>query len=427
MNRFTFRFLLGITFFAGLMTGCSNDDETPYPKPKPVEEPTPKPEPMVIKERMDISLTPQQKEGVMLQNDFAFRLFNEDKKGNSSNSLISPLSLTMCLSMAANGASEEVRNEIVDNLLPGGGSLDELNSLNKYLVESLSDVDNSSILTLANSAWVDRKFTLLSPFSESIREYYNAESASLNMYSGEATDRINEWVNSTTNGLIPQLFTTAPACDLTLINTMYFNGAWWDPFEEKYTDKGMFSNENGSRKEVDFMNKYNPFNIAITSDYSVLQLPYGNKAFSFYALMPSEGHTLDLTAEKWDEIKNGMCFQEVIISMPKFETEYNVSDMQRKMESAGISKLFNSGDALINTVSPTALGGDLSMVHKTVFKVNEIGAEGAGLTAAFWCTAALDGGETPKTPEIILNRPFIYIVEEQSTGAILFIGAIRNL
>ncbi|MDE5886320.1 MAG: serpin family protein [Muribaculaceae bacterium] len=424
MNRFTFRFLLGITVFAGLMTGCSNDDETIYPKPtpKPVEEP------FVLKDRQDIALNSTQKEGIAMQNDFAFRLFNEDMTSTDNNSLISPLSITQCLSMAANGASEEVRNEIVDNLLPGGGSLEELNSLNKYLVESLVDVDNSSILTLANSAWVDKNFKILSPFAENIKEYYNAESSALDFSASNAVNKINEWVDKSTNGLIPTLFQAIPQDYVfILINAMYFNGAWFEPFEKNNTEKAVFHNEDGKAVEVEFMNNNSRFSYIISSAYSAVQLPYGNKAFSFYAVMPTEGQSFDMTEEKWNTIKAEMNSGDLVISMPKFETQYDVSEISEKMKTAGIAKLFNTSGALRNTVSPPLPESYVKMIHKTVFKVDEIGAEGAGLTGLGMEFLGPDGGETPKTPEIILNRPFIYIVEEQSTGAILFIGAVRNL
>ena len=423
MNRFSFYMAISILATGGMFAGCSNDDEAPYPSPTP----QPEEEPFVLKQRQDIVLNSLQKDGLIAQNDFAFRLFNIDVASTDKNSLLSPLSITQCISMAANGASEEVRDEIVGNFLPNGGSLDELNALNKYLVESLVDVDNSSILTLANSVWVDNKYNLLTQFSESVQEYYNAESDVLDMYSRQATNRINEWVSSTTNGLIPELFQSAPASDLTLINTMYFNGAWWDPFEKENTEKGIFNNENGNSQEVEFMHKNNIFKIAITSDYSALCLPYGNEAYSFYALLPAEGQSLDLTQEKWETIKKDMQSSRVVISMPKFETEYNVDDLHSKLEKIGMGSLFNTSGALRNTVTPNISDGTVDMVHKTVFKVNEIGAEGAGLTAVIWVTADLSGTTPPPPPEIILNRPFIYIVEEQSTGAILFIGAVRNL
>ena len=423
MNRFSFFVAFGMLAVGSVLTGCSNDDVAPEPNP------TPKPaeEPFVLKERKDIALNATQKEGIVMQNDFAFRLFGVDNKNNTSNSLISPLSLTMCLSMAANGASEEVRDEIVNNFLSNGGSLDELNTLNQYLAEALVDVDNSSTLTLANSAWVDKDYKILSPFADSIKGFYNAESSELDFSSPKAVDKINGWVSETTNGLIPTIFDFLSSdTKFLLINTMYFNGKWFSPFMKELTNKSVFNNEDGNAVEVEFMNQIGWLDYVITSDYSVAQLPYGNRAFSFYAVLPAEGQSLELTSEKWSNLKKEMDGGKVVISMPKFETRYEVKDIEEKMENVGISKLFNTPGALVNTVSPEFPTGKVKMIHKTVFKVDESGAEGAGLTGIGLVETASGEEVSSKTPEIILNRPFIYIVEEQSTGAILFIGAVRN-
>ena len=423
MNRFSFYMAIGMLAAGGMFAGCSNDDEAPYPSPTP----QPEEEPFVLKQRQDIVLNSLQKDGLIAQNDFAFRLFNIDVASTDKNSLLSPLSITQCISMAANGASEEVRDEIVGNFLPNGGSLDELNTLNQYLVESLTDVDNSSTLTLANSAWVDKDYKILSPFADSIKGFYNAESSELDFSSPKAVDKINGWVSETTKGLIPTIFDFLSSdTKFLLINTMYFNGKWFSPFMKELTNKSVFNNEDGKAVEVEFMNQIGRLDYVITSDYSVAQLPYGNRAFSFYAVLPAEGQSLELTSEKWSNLKKEMDGGKVVISMPKFETRYEVKDIEGKMENVGISKLFNTPGALVNTVSPEFPTGKVKMIHKTVFKVDESGAEGAGLTGIGLVETASGEEVSSKSPEIILNRPFIYIVEEQSTGAILFIGAVRN-
>ena len=423
MNRFSFYMAIGMLATGCMFTGCSNDDEAPYPSPTP----QPEEEPFVLKQRQDIVLNSLQKDGLRAQNDFAFRLFNIDVASTDKNSLLSPLSITQCISMAANGASEEVRDEIVGNFLPKGGNLTDLNNLNKYLLEALSEEDNSSVFTLSNSVWVHNKYSLLPVFSNAVKEYYNAESGGLDMFSLSAADRINSWINSTTNGLIPKLYEGAPGYDIVLINTMYFKGVWTTPFEEERTEKSQFFNEDGKLAEVDFMNSiYTQRLVDINSEYTVAQLNYGNKAFSLYAILPAEGTTLTLDAEKWIGMKEGMSKMDVNIALPKFEVEYTVAELENKMTQAGMKELFTSGEAFINTVTPKIGGSMVKICHKTVFKVNEKGAEGAGITEM---GALTFGGEEniTKTPTIVFNRPFIYIVEEQSTGAILFIGAVRNL
>lgn len=300
MNRFSFYMAIGMLATGCMFAGCSNDDVAPEPNPTP----QPEEEPFVLKQRQDIVLNSLQKDGLIAQNDFAFRLFNIDVASTDKNSLLSPLSITQCISMAANGASEEVRDEIVGNFLPNGGSLDELNTLNQYLVESLTDVDNSSTLTLANSAWVDKDYKILSPFADSIKGFYNAESSELDFSSPKAVDKINGWVSETTKGLIPTIFDFLSSdTKFLLINTMYFNGKWFSPFMKELTNKSVFNNEDGNAVEVEFMNQIGRLDYVITSDYSVAQLPYGNRAFSFYAVLPAEGQSLELTSEKWSNLK----------------------------------------------------------------------------------------------------------------------------
>lgn len=423
MNKYTFYFIFKVLCLCVVLTGCSKSEEEVEPTPQPNEEITQ----IELKERKDITLNPNQKSDVIWQNDLGLRIFNIDVSSNTSNSLISPLSITQCLSLAANGAGEQVAEEILSNVLHDGGNLNDLNTLNKFLVTALTEVDNSSILTFSNSVWVNQKYDLIPTFTSVIKDYYNAECFSLNMYAQEGANKINSWINSTTNGLIPKLFDHAPGTEIAIINTMYFKGIWSTPFEETLTKKNLFNNENGKPTEVDFMNAPHSMRMAtVNSDYTVVKLSYGNKAFSFYCLMPKEGVELSLTQEKWNKIKGAMSYKMASIALPKFEVSYTVPEMEEKMKRAGFSKLFTSGEAFSNCLSPNVNEIDVAMCHKTVFKVNEQGAEGAGMTEMGPITCGPDE-EGIESLNIVYNRPFIYIVEEQSTGAILFIGTVRNL
>ncbi|MDE6576656.1 MAG: serpin family protein [Muribaculaceae bacterium] len=430
MKRFSYSSLIGVLSLATCLTSCSNSEDEPNPKPNP----EPSPEEFVLKERQDISLTEIQKQGISMQNDFAFRLFKAHSKDNNDNSLISPLSVEMCVSMAANGASDNVRDEILNVLLPKGTTLDELNSFNKYLTASLIDVDNSSVFSLSNSVWVDQKFSLLTPFSESLSANYNALSEKLNLYSQEAAGTINYWINATTKGLIPKLYEAAPAQDFILINTMYFKGQWTVPFEEGKSEEGEFRCEDGTVSKVTFMKSdCEPFNSKITQDFTAVELPYGNEAFSLVGILPAEGTSLnsfisELTAEKWNDIREDMnSIKSVFVNLPRFETNYTIKDMGDIMTEAGIGRLFTDADVFINAITPYNLNGKVSMLHKTVFKVDEKGAEGAALTEIGWVSAPGPDVPIAPNPVITFDRPFIYIVAEKSTGAILFIGTVRNL
>lgn len=417
MKRFSFIPVAGLLLGSMMAVGCSDSDSTSD------IDPNKKPEKFELKERQDINLDSRQKAGVTLQNDFAFKFFNADAE--EGNSIVSPISLTTCLSMMANGASDAVKEEIVNTLLPAGGALTDLNALNKYLAEELSEADNSSTLLLSNSVWCHKTYTIAGAFANALSDSYKASTASLDMLSKSAADRINDWVNRTTNGLIPKVYESAPGSDISIINTMYFKGEWCTPFKAALTKNGTFTNADGSTVSIPFMtSEYLLRDVATTEEYTVVRIPYGNKAFSCYLLLPAEGTSSKLDAAGWKAIKERMSEKDLTVILPKFEMEHSVDKMEEKMKKAGVKRLFEESDALINATLP-AIKGDVCMRHKTAFKVSEQGAEGAGFTEDFLLTCDIETVTIPK--EVKFDRPFKFIIEEQSTGAIILLGNVNKL
>lgn len=388
-----------------------------------------------LKERADILLSGKQLESVKLQNDLAFRLVAKDNRDNESNTLLSPISVSLCLSMAANGVSDEVRDEIVNALLPTGGNIDALNELNKLLASKVTEVDNSAHLIFSNSVWVDKPYNVIPALSLNLKDFYSAEVANIAMHSEEGRDAINSWVASATGNLIPYLYLGIPVEDLLLINTVYFKGQWTVPFDKNKSEKAVFHNANGASQEITYMksNKEN-FMYDINSSYSSVRLPYGNEAYSMYAVMPTGDNDIseileNLTPEKWENMKRNMSARRgVFVNLPVFEVKYDASKLKDHLMECGIVKLFTSKSALINFVSPTPAEGLLTILHKSILKVDETGAEGAALTSlGMVFDSEPDMTEATTPPTVTFDHPFFYIIEEQSTGAILFIGTINEL
>ena len=418
MKRFSFIPIAALFLGSALSGGCSDSDSTPDSKQPD------KPEKFELKERQDINLDSRQKAGVELQNDFAFKFFNADAE--EGNSIVSPISLTTCLSMVANGASDVVKEEIVNTLLPAGASLTDLNTLNKYLTEELSEADNSSTLILSNSVWCHNTYTLSGGFTNALADSYKATAFSLDIHTKAAAEKINNWVNTSTNGLIPKIYDTAPEGDLSIINTMYFKGEWCTPFDAALTKSDNFTNADGSKTSLPFMtSELRLRDMVRTSDYTIVRLPYGNQAFSCYLLLPAENTSATLGASDWNALKNKMKEEEVIIILPKFEMEHTVEKMNEKVAKAGVKTLFTDSDALMNTTVPS-ISGAVAMRHKTAFKVSEQGAEGAGMTESILLTFDPNSGGTVPT-EVKFDRPFKFIIEEQSTGAIILMGYVTKL
>lgn len=388
-----------------------------------------------LKERKDIALSSRQKDVLRKQNDFSFKLFKSEISTSSkvnTNPVVSPLSVSICLSMVANGASEEVKEEIIENLLSADYSLQDLNSLNQTLYKELKDADNSAKLKLDNSIWVNLDHSLQPAFQSAVKDYFNASAAATDMYDESSAALINKWLNEATEGLIPTIYDGAPKAELAIINALYFKGAWTIPFDEKNTSEDLFLNADGTKSKSLFMNSLPQlYASAISSEYSVVSLPYGNEAFSLYALRANDNSSFDdlitsLDAGKWNDIKKDMKISDIIVRMPKFSVEAANDDMKPLLNSCGITKLFVKQDALSNSITPPLLSGKVEMKSKTVFSIDEKGAEGASYTSAeLILTSNGTGGESIET--ISFDMPFIYIIEEKSTGAILFMGAINHL
>lgn len=415
---FSFISLLGCT---SLLSGCADSSEPTSGKEE---------ENFVLKERQDIALTSIQKNGVDRQNDFALELFKASAVGQQENTLISPLSINIALSMLANGANEDVKQEIVDKLLNPDGNIEDLNVLNKHLSEALTEVDNSTTFTLSNSVWTNEQYTLLPAFNQTLANYYDAEGHTLNMYSSSAAGVINDWVNRKTHGLIPSVLDLPPACDFLIINTSYFKGKWTVPFSKETTTEMDFYGEAGESVKSDFMKADKTFQIAaITPEFTGVVLPYGNRAFQFIALLPSREVNFDefigsLSSSKMSDIEQKFTCEPVNLSIPKFETKYRLDNLHGIIKQAGIGKLFKSQISQATAQYPVS---SVEMRHQVVFKIDESGAEGASYVDNFAVIAPGQGGESPTYLDVTFDRPFVYLVKEQSTGAILFIGTVKDL
>lgn len=381
-----------------------------------------------------ISLTRGQEKALEAQNELAFKLFVSEyataRKEGNNNILISPLSCATCLGMLANGATGEALNELTALLVPEGGTLEDLNSLNQMLASYLATVDPHSSLLLANSIWAHKNINVNKNFIDLNATYYNAAYQTLDLFSQSAADAINSWSAESTNGIIPQLFHSAPESPLVFANAMYFKGAWSNPFDKANTKEEIFHNIDGTSSNVDMMNaKFEncAWYFACT-DFKAVSLTYGNTAYSLYAILPSESYGFDkflseYDTQMWRDIKDLMVpYPSVEVAMPKFDIKHEW-DIKNALHNLGYNKILTEKGSL-SGIFENAGGSDLLISQKSVLSINEAGAEGAAVSFGLWGSWN-PGGVNPIYDDCIrLDHPFIYIIEEASTGAIVFIGAI---
>lgn len=381
-------------------------------------------------ERQWIELTKSQQEVVDKGNGFAFNFFAAVNKAEFDKEVfISPFSMEAALCMLSNGAKGDTYSQIVSALGYKGLSKEEVNSTYRLLTTALLNADNSTKFSIANALWVGRDFPVLKSFSSTLSEYYGARVENLDFSSPKALETINAWTNENTNGMIPTLFDKLePDWVYLLTNALYFKGVWSEKFKTENTYKEDFHCLSGEVRSTDFMHGEIPCEYAYSEDLhtAMCQLPFGNKSFLLDIILPDTGIDFNsfvagLNAEKWKTLTDWLSPGEQYVIIPKMDVSYTGTDtMKDALKATGIVDAF-SGNADFSGISevPTFVS---DVIQKARFKMDENGAEAAAVSA-------IGARKTSTGPsrEFFADHPFVYAIREFSTGAILFIGACKNL
>lgn len=403
-----------LCFVAGLLASCDNDDSSPRTTPKP---------------RKDIILSRAEQDMADKGTDFAFRFFNQvcNSEKTNTNVFVSPLSASLALSMTANGAAGNTLTEMT-NVLGFSSSLNDMNSYHQKLTSALLDLDNTIQLEIANSIWVKKGFRVYDSFVSANKEWYDADVRELDFSSSAATDVINKWCADKTNQRIKKVLDNIPGdARLFLINALYFKGEWTSKFKSSATAQEDFTNADGSGQKVAMMNQTATFNYSHNDDFSIAEFPYGNQAFSMVVLLPEAGKTLDeclaqLTYKHWKTWSEQMGARTLEVKFPKFELIYS-KDLVDDMQAMGMKDAFHSGNADFTKMSAADLFIGI-LKQYTYLKIDEEGTEAAAITVAGMIETSV--GPSTTIP-FYMNRPFIIMIKEKSTGSILFMGKITTL
>lgn len=360
--------------------------------------------------------------------DFFANLFDEEAFTEDKNFMVSPLSLSMALAMTMNGAAGETDRVMKKTLRMDDYSKTEINSYYKKLKEALLKTDPTTKLSIANAIFANRQVAVHPDFIKTNQLYYDATVQPVDFSDATTTDIINKWASDQTHGLIKKVIERTNAQDLMyLLNALYFKGMWSTGFHVKNTTQRPFTYENGTQKSVDMMRQTAKFNYTENQNLQLVQLPYGNQAFSMMVLLPREGKKLkDVVAaarqgDYWSGLKSGLREAEVELFLPKFKTKYSkkLNDVLTRM---GMGITFTDA-ADFSGISD--IPARISFVKQdTYISTDESGTEAAAVT-----TVGMEMTSMPTQPKkVIFNaeRPFIYIIQENSTGAILFMGAVKN-
>jgi serpin B len=370
---------------------------------------------------------------------FAFELYQklvEQLEGQEANLFYSPYSISLALAMTYAGARNETAQQMADTLqfLLGQERLHPaFNWLDAELAsrgEGAQGKDGEGFrLNIVNTIWGQKDYEFLSDFLDVLAENYGAGLRILDFITETEKSRvtINDWVSDQTEDRIEDLIPKGMIDEwtrLVLTNAIYFNAAWEYPFNEKVTADDPFYLLDGGQVIVPMMKQTESFGYTEGEGYQAVELQYDGGELSMLILLPEadefEAFEAGLQAEQVDAIIRDLQFTEVALTMPKFEfdSQFSLKDTLAEM---GMPIAFSSSADLSGmTGKPELFISDV--VHKAFVAVDEAGTEAAAATAVIVGLTAIP----EPTVEVTVDRPFIFLIRDIETGAILFVGRVLN-
>jgi serpin B len=378
--------------------------------------------------RDPIVLTTEQKQVVASSNSFGLHIFKEiaENTPEGQNIFISPLSISMALSMLYNGAAGTTSDELRDGLGYVGLSDENINKANKDLIEALINADPKVMMEIANSIWYKNSFTVEDNFLATNKEYLNADVRSAN-FDSNTKDLINAWVKSKTHEKITSIVEEIPdEAIMYLINAIYFKGIWQYKFDPKSNQKLNFMLSNGNKKQTDFMVQEGSFEYMQNDLFTAVDLPYGDGRYSMMVLRPNDGKTYKdilsaMNEQSWSTWNNSLRkVDKIKISFPKFKISFK-KELNDDLKALGMKSMFDVS-ANLTRINPTAPLAVSKVMHKTFVEVNEEGTEAAAVTSVEIVLTSNGSGGLAFTAD----KPFVYFIREKDSKTILFTGIMNE-
>jgi serpin B len=353
---------------------------------------------------------------------FAANLFKEINEDDlDKNVFFSPFSLSMALSMVYQGADATTKEAMGRVLNYSELTTEEINQSYREHLNYFKRLYPEVELNVANSIWTREGFEVNQSFLDTNKEVFDSQNSYLDFSKTDACDVMNEWISDATKGKIEKMINPPidPDMIMYLINAIYFNGSWMDQFDVTQTRDSAFTNIKGESKIVPMMSKNDNYKYAETSEYRAVELPYGSGSVSMYCILPEAGNLNDFIAEfdntKWKEIKGKLSMgSKIVLKLPRFKIDYQPKDLKDKLTALGMAEAF-SKNADFSKIADKIWISDIG--HKAVIDVNEKGTEAAAVTY-------IGMGTTSMPNSFIADKPFMFVIADNATGTVLFMGKV---
>jgi serpin B len=366
-------------------------------------------------------------------NRFALNLYGQ-LSSREGNIFLSPFSISTALAMTYGGAGGETAQEMNAALeFPFAGA--RLHPAFAALIKQIhGDKSQDYQLNIANGLWTQRGHAFRKEFKSLVKTHYGAELRELDFAAASEKSRgiINQWVEKQTEAKIRDLIPPGAITALTrliLSNAIYFRGQWIDPFEKEATKDAPFKVTPGQEITVPMMFQQEHFQYLETRSFQALRLLYKGGDLAMIVLLPRRVDGLgelekSLSAENLDKWLGELGGREVKVYLPKFRVESSFT-LNDTLGAMGIRRAFDAAAADFSGMTGAKELSISLVIHKAFVDVDERGTEAAAATAIGMALAAPPGEEG--SPAVFrADHPFLFLIRDQRSGSILFLGRVTN-
>ena len=369
--------------------------------------------------------------------DFAVAL-HQAVRDRAGNLFYSPLSIQLALAMTWAGARGDTADQIAAALrfqLPPATQHAAFNWLDRALQsrnEPPPGVEGEGFaLRIANATWGQSGFPFEQPFLDTLAESYGAGLHLLDFGADPEGSReiINAWVEQQTEDRIKDLLpqgAITPLTRMVLTNAIYFLAPWASPFDPKHTADGPFTRPDGSAATVPMMHQLlESARYGTGTGFQLLEMAYNGGLLSMVVLLP-DAEAFDtveagLTGASFSAAVDAMTSQRVDVTFPRFEITRELP-LVPVLQSMGMVDAFSPTTADFAGITTATQLYISDVLHKAFVKVDEAGTEAAAATAVI---AGATSVPPPPVP-FVVDRPFLFVIRDVPTGALLFVGRVTD-
>lgn len=350
------------------------------------------------------------------------------------NVFFSPYSLSIALSMLDLEADGQTKEQIEEML-----GIEDLDEWSREVSDYINGGDKEDAkLETANAMWISKQLELSQNAEEEVftplKEFFGSEifQADMENEDKKVLSDINEWVSDHTEGMIDPLLEELPGGTVSvLVNAVYFDGKWTNPFDEEQTQKETFYGTK-EESEVDMMAQSGEFRYVETDEYQAVQIPYGDGSIAMNILLPAddEGKPVEEWYEAlgkgqdeiWKELNEAQMTEMESVKLPKFSLEYSIPDLDRIMKALGMTEAYSDQADFSRLAEGLKVD---SIVHKAKLEVSEEYTKAAAATGIISKMTAIL--EEEEKPEFVADHPFLFVIQDTQNDMILFMGQVNQL